>query len=70
MFFVFPRSHLLNDQTDPFTKAPLTMDQVIPDVELKERIEAWKNERRSLRASATNSEESATVLTEDQKSTN
>lgn len=63
----FIESHLLNDQTDPFTKAPLTMDQVIPDVELKERIEAWKNERRSQRASATTSEETTTVLMEEQK---
>lgn len=43
------------------------MDQVIPDVELKERIEAWKNERRSQRASATTSEETTTVLMEEQK---
>lgn len=48
--------HLLSDQTDPFTKAPLTMAQVIPDVELKKRIEAWRNERHSLRASAAASE--------------
>ncbi|XP_034241422.1 ubiquitin conjugation factor E4 A [Thrips palmi] len=63
-------SHLLNDQTDPFTKAPLTMDQVIPDVELKERIEAWKTERRSQRASASTSQERTTVPTEEREGTN
>lgn len=46
--------HLLSDQTDPFTKVPLTMNQVTPDVELKARIEAWKNERRSQRGSQEN----------------
>ncbi|KAK3908442.1 Ubiquitin conjugation factor E4 A [Frankliniella fusca] len=44
--------HLLSDQTDPFTKAPLTLEQVIPDAELKQRIEAWKNERRSQKENA------------------
>ena len=32
-----------SDATDPFTRVPLTMDQVVPNVELKERIEAWRN---------------------------
>lgn len=54
--------HLLSDQTDPFTKAPLTLDQVIPDVELKERIQAWKSERRSQKASASSSQENANEM--------
>lgn len=33
--------HLLSDQTDPFNRAPLTMDQVVPNKELKSQIEAW-----------------------------
>lgn len=38
--------HLLSDQTDPFNRAPLTMDQVIPNAELKRQIEEWVAERR------------------------
>lgn len=38
--------HLLSDQTDPFNRAPLTMDQVKANVELKKRIQDWARERR------------------------
>lgn len=34
--------HLLSDQSDPFNRSPLTMDLVIPDLELKERIMTWR----------------------------
>nr|XP_027203442.1 ubiquitin conjugation factor E4 A-like [Dermatophagoides pteronyssinus] len=33
--------HLLSDHTDPYTRTPLTMDMLIPDVELKKRIETF-----------------------------
>ncbi|DAZ93776.1 TPA: hypothetical protein N0F65_008043 [Lagenidium giganteum] len=33
--------HLLNDQSDPFTRAPLSVDQLVPNTELKAKIEAW-----------------------------
>lgn len=36
--------HLLSDQTDPFTRAPLTMEMLEPDVELKSKIEKFVNE--------------------------
>ncbi|XP_077163239.1 ubiquitin conjugation factor E4 A isoform X2 [Paroedura picta] len=39
--------HLLSDQTDPFNRSPLTMDQVRPNMELKERIQRWLAERKS-----------------------
>lgn len=39
--------HLLSDQTDPFNREPLTMDQVKSDAELKGRIDAWIRERKS-----------------------
>ncbi|EXX53635.1 hypothetical protein RhiirA5_349834 [Rhizophagus irregularis] len=39
-------THLLSDATDPFNRKPLTIDQVIPDLKLKERIEAFKKEKR------------------------
>lgn len=37
--------HLLSDQTDPFNREPLSMDQVIPNVELKAKIDEWMAER-------------------------
>ncbi|CAG8442490.1 7451_t:CDS:10 [Scutellospora calospora] len=39
-------THLLSDTTDPFNRMPLTIDQVIPNTELKERIEAFLQARR------------------------
>ncbi|XP_050319386.1 ubiquitin conjugation factor E4 A [Bactrocera neohumeralis] len=39
--------HLLSDQTDPFNRAPLTMDKVQPNNELKQKIEAWMTEKRA-----------------------
>ncbi|KAG6816241.1 hypothetical protein H0H87_007478 [Tephrocybe sp. NHM501043] len=41
------RSHLLSDTTDPFNRAPLKIEDVIPDVELKARIDAFLIERRN-----------------------
>jgi len=34
--------HLLNDKTDPFNREHLTADMLVPQTELKERIEKWK----------------------------
>ncbi|ETK74132.1 hypothetical protein F441_19407 [Phytophthora nicotianae CJ01A1] len=33
--------HLMNDQSDPFTRVPLTMDQLQPNTDLKTKIELW-----------------------------
>lgn len=38
--------HLLSDQTDPFNRSPLSMEDVIPDVDLKNQIECFLKERR------------------------
>ncbi|XP_038609695.1 ubiquitin conjugation factor E4 A [Tachyglossus aculeatus] len=38
--------HLLSDQTDPFNRSPLTMDQIRPNAELKEKIQKWLAERK------------------------
>jgi ubiquitin conjugation factor E4 B len=35
-------SHLLSDATDPFNRMPLTIEQVIPDEDMKKRIAEWK----------------------------
>lgn len=37
--------HLLSSQTDPFNRQPLSEDQLEPMVELKQRIEEWKQEK-------------------------
>ncbi|CAF3669246.1 unnamed protein product [Rotaria socialis] len=37
--------HLLSDQTDPFNRNPLRMQDVIPQLELKQAIEQWKSSR-------------------------
>ncbi|XP_057672710.1 ubiquitin conjugation factor E4 A [Diorhabda carinulata] len=38
--------HLLSDQTDPFNRSPLSMDQIIPHTELAEEIRNWIDERK------------------------
>ncbi|XP_057694837.1 ubiquitin conjugation factor E4 A [Corythoichthys intestinalis] len=47
--------HLLSDQTDPFNRSPLTMDQIRPNEELRQQILEWldkhKQERLQLGAS-------------------
>ncbi|RUP52168.1 hypothetical protein BC936DRAFT_138761 [Jimgerdemannia flammicorona] len=51
------RTHLLGDTRDPFNRAPLSMEMVvpgtsvstIPDDEMKERIRIWKDEQRRTR---------------------
>jgi ubiquitin conjugation factor E4 B len=44
--------HLLNNETDPFNRAPLKAEDLIPQPELQARIEAWIDEQRKSRASA------------------
>jgi ubiquitin conjugation factor E4 B len=44
------RSHLLSDPNDPFNRMPLKVEDVIPNTELKEKIEAYKRERKAERA--------------------
>lgn len=39
--------HLLNSNEDPFNRQHLTLDMLKPASELKERIEAWKTQKRS-----------------------
>lgn len=37
--------HLLNDQRDPFTRAPLKYSEVVVQTDLKNEIESWKKKR-------------------------
>ncbi|KAJ5215961.1 uncharacterized protein N7498_002368 [Penicillium cinerascens] len=39
------RSHLLSDPHDPFNRVPLKMEDVIPDTELKAKIDAFVSEK-------------------------
>ncbi|KAI0036443.1 ubiquitin conjugation factor E4 [Vararia minispora EC-137] len=41
------KAHLLSDPKDPFNRAPLAIEDVIPDVELKAKIEAFLAARRN-----------------------
>ncbi|XP_037957419.1 ubiquitin conjugation factor E4 B [Teleopsis dalmanni] len=41
--------HLLNSSTDPFNRQLLTEDMLVPNVELKQRIEEWRKEQRTKR---------------------
>ncbi|KAL9116307.1 MAG: hypothetical protein Q9187_007169 [Circinaria calcarea] len=40
------RSHLLSDPNDPFNRSPLKIEDVVPDTELKARIQAFKAEKK------------------------
>ncbi|KAN0085292.1 Ubiquitin elongating factor core domain containing protein [Elaphomyces granulatus] len=46
------RSHLLSDPNDPFNRAPLKIEDVKPDTELKAKIEAFKSERKAVKRQA------------------
>ncbi|KHN98331.1 ubiquitin fusion degradation protein 2 [Metarhizium album ARSEF 1941] len=37
--------HLLSDAKDPFTRQPMTIDDAIPQTELKQRIVQWREDR-------------------------
>jgi hypothetical protein len=40
------RSHLLSDPTDPFNRQPMSIEDVVPNVDLKEQIEVFKEKRK------------------------
>lgn len=44
------RGHLLSDPTDPFNRAPLRIEDVIPDVEMKKKIDAFRAMRKAEKA--------------------
>ncbi|KIO02810.1 hypothetical protein M404DRAFT_27705 [Pisolithus tinctorius Marx 270] len=44
------KSHLLSDAKDPFNRSPLKFSEVLPNLELKARIDAFVVERRSQHA--------------------
>ncbi len=40
------KSHLLSDKHDPFNRQPLSIEDVIPNAELKEKIRLWRASKR------------------------
>jgi ubiquitin conjugation factor E4 B len=44
------RTHLLSDPHDPFNRVPLKIEDVIPDTELKARIDAFVSEKTGKKA--------------------
>jgi ubiquitin conjugation factor E4 B len=40
-------AHLLNSATDPFNRSPLQIDELIPEIELKAKIDRWKAAKRN-----------------------
>jgi ubiquitin conjugation factor E4 B len=45
--------HLLSDPKDPYTRQPMTEDDVVPHDELRKQIEAWKAEKLAARKART-----------------
>ncbi|KAG0049750.1 hypothetical protein BGZ83_005433 [Gryganskiella cystojenkinii] len=43
------KAHLLSDTTDPFNRMPLKIEDVVDNIELKEKIQAWKAAQKSKR---------------------
>jgi ubiquitin conjugation factor E4 B len=37
--------HLLSDPKDPYTRQPMTVEDTVPQADLKAKIESWKKER-------------------------
>ncbi|OBZ71580.1 Ubiquitin conjugation factor E4 [Grifola frondosa] len=44
------KSHLLSDTKDPFNRVPLTLEDVVPNIELKQQIDSFVAERRGKKA--------------------
>ncbi|KAG0374728.1 hypothetical protein BGX24_010026 [Mortierella sp. AD032] len=47
------KSHLLSDSTDPFNRKPLNIADVVDDVDLRDKIQAWKASQRKKSTMAT-----------------
>lgn len=41
------RSHLLSDPTDPFNRQPMKIEDVVPDLEMAAKIQAFRDERKA-----------------------
>lgn len=48
------RSHLLSDPNDPFNRAPLQIEDVIDDTDLRNRIIAFKDEKKGAKIKDSN----------------
>ena len=39
--------HLLNSEQDPFNRTRLTIDMLVPNTELKDKIDEWRRQKQS-----------------------
>lgn len=60
------KSHLLNDPKDPFNRAPLKIEDVVPNTELKQQIEDFKKQRRQEFLKAKEAKQKANEDAEDE----
>ncbi|KAA1469869.1 hypothetical protein DENSPDRAFT_835542 [Dentipellis sp. KUC8613] len=59
------KSHLLSDSKDPFNRVPLTIEEVIPHTELRDRIRAFLAERKNKNTALDKPEEEVTHMNVD-----
>ena len=53
------KQHLLNDELNPFTREKLTVDDLVPATDVKEKIDNWIKEQRAKTAAGMNRDTSA-----------
>ena len=53
------KQHLLNDELNPFTREKLTVDDLVPATDVKEKIDNWIKEQRAKTAASMNRDTSA-----------
>lgn len=58
------KAHLLSDSTDPFNRVPLKLEDVIDDVELKQKIQDFKQQKKSSQKQSNNDEDEDVVMKE------
>lgn len=59
--------HLLSSATDPFSRAPLSMEQLQPAAELVERMQQWRTQHRGARAAAAQQEQQEQALQQEEQ---
>lgn len=47
MDFKYIKQMLLNDERDPINRKPLKISDLVPDEDLKRRIEIWKQQKKA-----------------------
>ena len=58
------KAHLLSDSTDPFNRVPLKLEDVIDDVELKQKIQDFKQQKKNSQKQSNNDEDEDVIMKE------